>query len=110
MMKKRLGRRKRLSLTASSLTTSCALLTWLLYVDQSNVCVSAFDSFSSFTFGTQPGGRGPRFSFDGFPGTSGGNVDNEEYYKVCASTIVEVRDKTTQTKVSVFTRFPTRRG
>ena len=48
----------------------------------------AFEGFSSFTFGSVPGGE-PRFSFNGFgPGglggmDAGGNVDNEGYYKVC---------------------------
>lgn len=48
--------------------------------------VSAFDTYSSFTFGSVPGGE-PRFSFNGFnPGGlgqgGGGAVDNEGYYKV----------------------------
>lgn len=47
----------------------------------------AFESFSSFTFGSVPGGE-PRFNFNGFnPGAAGGQqgrgaVDNEGYYKV----------------------------
>ena len=47
----------------------------------------AFESFSSFTFGSVPGGE-PRFNFNGFnPGAARGQqgrgaVDNEGYYKV----------------------------
>lgn len=82
MTKMRPGRRRRRPPIVSSIGSSSVLLTCLLFVTRGNVRVSSIESFSSFTFGTQPGGRGPSFSFSGFPGMPRGDIDNEGYYKV----------------------------
>lgn len=65
-----------------------------LFLTLAKTC-AAVEGFSSFTFGSIPGGE-PRFSFNGFnPGGMGGMgggggaaVDNEGYYKVMG--VIEV--------------------
>ncbi|CAN0237293.1 unnamed protein product, partial [Pylaiella littoralis] len=77
--------RRPLSWVYAAVTAAAAVAMFLIL----GPTCSAVEGFSSFTFGSVPGGE-PRFSFNGFnPGGMGGGgggggaaVDNEGYYKI----------------------------
>lgn len=120
MPDRRPGRRRRRSRTKttallgtnsmSSASTCAAILGLCVIFNKSNGGggngnvnqASGFESFSSFTFGSVPGGE-PRFSFGGFnPGGMGGGdaggrggeaVDNQGYYEVCPVFFILFRSK-----------------